>query len=126
MISIKIFVDAGEARSGPPLGPVLGQYQIDINIFCKEFNEKTAHVSKGVPLPVIIKRFENKTYKLIIKNPTLNFMLNQLLSGISNKEISLGRLYDLIKLFSVVSKKDIKTTSRIVFGTLRSMKIQIK
>lgn len=123
--SIKIFVDAGEAKGGPPLGPVLGQYQIDINSFCKEFNEKTAKVIKGVSLPVVIQRFENKTFKLSIKQPTINFIFNQLSEN--TKSIRITQVFDLIKILGVINKvEDLKHFSCTIFGTLASMKIKIK
>lgn len=123
--SIKIFVDAGEAKGGPPLGPVLGQYQIDINSFCKEFNEKTSKVIKGVSLPVVIQRFENKTFKLIIKQPTINFIFNQI-SG-NTKHITRSQCFDLVKILGVIYKvADLKYFSNIIFGSLLSMKVKIK
>jgi len=125
LISIKIFVDSGEARGGPPLGPILGQYQIDINTFCKEFNEKTLNIQKGIPLPVEIKRLENKTYKLFIKKPTINFLVKQVLvEGV--REIKLTKLYDLIKIIGLLYSKDNEFISKMVFGSLSSMKISIK
>ena len=126
VISIKIFIEAGEARGGPPLGPVLGQYQIDVNSFCKEFNEKTSNVLKGLPIPVVIKRFENKSYKLYIKKPTINFLVKQLLDDFGTKAIPLVKAYDLVLLIMLIYKKKLLPTSRLVFGTLSSMGIYIK
>lgn len=124
VVSIKIFVDAGEAKGGPPLGPILGQYQIDINSFCKEFNEKTSKMVKGVPLPVILVRFENKTFKIFIKKPTISFIYNQI-SG-NSKSITVCQLYDVIRIFAAMHNiNDLKKIARICFGNLYSMKVNI-
>jgi ribosomal protein L11 len=123
--TIKIFVDAGEAKGGPPLGPVLGQYQIDINSFCKEFNEKTSKAVKGVVLPVVIQRFENKSFKLSIKHPTINFIFKQISDN--SKFIKITQVFDLLKIISIVYKiEDLKRLANAVFGSLSSMKVKIK
>jgi ribosomal protein L11 len=127
IITIKIFIEAGEARGGPPLGPVLGQYQIDINSFCKEFNDKTNNMLKGIPVPVVIKRYDNKAYKLKIKQPTINFVVKQLLSD--NRQLDVCKLYDLLKISMTINKYDdfmLKNLAKIIFGIISSMKIKIK
>jgi ribosomal protein L11 len=126
IITIKIFIDAGEARGGPPLGPVLGQYQVDINNFCKEFNDKTNNLIKGVPVPVVIKRYDNKTYKLVVKKPTVNFMLKQLLN--EQKNLDVCKVYDLLKILISINKVSVDIMprlSKILFGIISSMNIKI-
>lgn len=52
---LKLWIQAGAANPGPPLGPQIGQRGINIAVFCKDFNERTKHVKQGVPLPCVVE-----------------------------------------------------------------------
>jgi ribosomal protein L11 len=126
-MQIKLFIDAGDAKGGPPLGPILGQYQIDIVAFCKEFNEKTKNVIKGLPLPVIIEKYESvKGYRLIIKSPTINFLTKQFLvsSNVNEKVLLRKDVYTLYKIL-ISFRKDLVpgTAVKLLFSSFGSMKI---
>lgn len=125
-----MFIEAGEAKSGPPLGPILGQYQIDINNFCKDFNEKTKNYFKGIPLPVVIFKVANsKSYTLLIKKPTVWFLVTQFIPelAINMRVISCKDAYNILKILSFLYDKPIsKSISRIMFGSFSSMKVRIK
>jgi large subunit ribosomal protein L11 len=64
---LKLEIAAGQATSGPPLGPVLGQFKIPMMEFCKDFNEKTKHFKPGIPLKVLIVIYSDNTYNYIVK-----------------------------------------------------------
>jgi len=84
---IKLQVKAGEANPSPPVGPALGQRGVNIMEFCKAFNAKTQDVEKGLPLPVVITVYTDKSFTFITKTPPASILLKKaigLKSGSSN------------------------------------------
>jgi large subunit ribosomal protein L11 len=76
---IKLQVKAGEANPSPPIGPALGQRGVNIMEFCKAFNAKTAEVEKGMPLPVVITVYSDRSFTYITKTPPATFLLKKAL-----------------------------------------------
>lgn len=72
---IKLQVKAQEANPSPPVGPALGQHGVNIMEFCKTFNAQTQSYDKGLPLPVIITVYSDKSFTFIIKTPPAAFLL---------------------------------------------------
>ncbi|MDD5228191.1 MAG: 50S ribosomal protein L11 [Methylococcales bacterium] len=84
---IKLQVKAGEANPSPPVGPALGQRGVNIMEFCKAFNAKTQDVEKGLPLPVVITVYSDRSFTFITKTPPASILLKKALglkSGSSN------------------------------------------
>ena len=84
---IKLQVKAGEANPSPPVGPALGQRGVNIMEFCKAFNAKTQDVEKGLPLPVVISVYSDRSFTFITKTPPASILLKKALglkSGSSN------------------------------------------
>ena len=65
---VKVQVPAGSASPSPPIGPALGQAGLNIMEFCKSFNAKTEKLEKGMPCPVVITVFQDKSFEFIVKN----------------------------------------------------------
>jgi large subunit ribosomal protein L11 len=74
---IKLQVKAGEAKPSPPVGPALGQHGVNIMEFCKAFNAKTQDVEQGLPLPVVITVYSDKSFTFITKTPPASVLLKK-------------------------------------------------
>ena len=74
---VKLQIAAGSANPSPPVGPALGQAGVNIMEFCKAFNAKTADMEKGIPCPVIITVYKDKSFDFIVKLPPVSFMIKK-------------------------------------------------
>ena len=74
---IKLQVPAGKANPSPPIGPALGQRGLNIMEFCKAFNAQTQGVEPGLPLPVVITAFADKSFTFIIKTPPAAILIKK-------------------------------------------------
>ncbi len=74
---IKLQVKAGEANPSPPVGPALGQKGVNIMEFCKAFNAKTQNLEKGMPIPVVITVYADRSFTFITKTPPATVLLKK-------------------------------------------------
>jgi len=74
---VKLQVPAGKANPSPPIGPALGQRGLNIMEFCKAFNAQTQGVEPGLPLPVVITAFADKSFTFIIKTPPATTLIRR-------------------------------------------------
>ncbi|MGB5830436.1 MAG: 50S ribosomal protein L11 [Thiohalocapsa sp.] len=74
---IKLQVKAGEANPSPPVGPALGQHGVNIMEFCKAFNAKTQELEKGLPTPVVITVYSDRSFTFITKTPPAGILLKK-------------------------------------------------
>ena len=74
---IKLQVPAGEAKPSPPVGPALGQHGVNIMDFCKAFNAETGSMEKGLPIPVVITVYADKSFTYIKKTPPASVLLKK-------------------------------------------------
>jgi len=132
---IKLQIPAGSANPAPPVGPALGQHGVNIMDFCKQFNEKTKKLEQGVPIPVVITVFEDRTFTFITKMPPMAALIKKAAglakgSGEPNKtkvgRITLQQVEEVAKLKLVdLNTKDIKQAMEMVKGTARSMGVDV-
>lgn len=133
---IKLQVKAGEANPSPPIGPALGQHGVAIMEFCKAFNAQTQSVEKGLPLPVIITVYVDKSFTFIIKTPPAPVLLLKA-AGLAkgspvphtNKvgKVTLAQVEDIAKLkLPDLTAADLKAAMRTIMGTARSMGINVE
>ena len=73
----KLQIPAGGANPSPPVGPALGQRGLNIMEFCKAFNDKTKNLEKGVPIPVVITAYKNRSFDFITKLPPVSHYLKK-------------------------------------------------
>ena len=74
---IKLEVPAGAANPSPPIGPALGQRGLNIMEFCKAFNAQTQNMEKGMPIPVVITAYADRTFTFVTKTPPASFFLKK-------------------------------------------------
>ena len=132
---IKLQIPAGAANPAPPVGPALGQHGVNIMDFCKQFNEKTRKLEQGVPIPVVLTVFEDRTFTFITKMPPMAALIKKAAglakgSGVPNKDkvgkLSLKQVEEVARLKLVdLNTKDVKKAMEMVKGTARSMGVDI-
>ncbi|MDQ7773986.1 MAG: 50S ribosomal protein L11 [Elusimicrobiales bacterium] len=133
---IKLQIPAGAANPAPPVGPALGQHGVNIMDFCKQFNEKTRKLEQGVPIPVVITVFEDRTFTFITKMPPMAALIKKAAglakgSGEPNKnkvgKMNLKQVEEVARQKLVdLNTKDVKQAMEMVKGTARSMGVDIE
>ena len=132
---LKLQIPAGGANPSPPVGPALGQVGVNIMDFCNAFNNETQEAEKGIPLPVVINVYEDKSFDFIVKTPPAAVLIRKILgikkgSGEPNKEkvgkLSRAQLEDIAKQKEPdLNSNDIDAAVKIIAGTARSMGVEV-
>lgn len=133
---IKLQVKAGEANPSPPIGPALGQRGVNIMEFCKTFNAQTQNLEKGMPLPVVITVYSDKSFTFITKTPPATYFLKKatgLKSGSSkpnsNKvgRITKEELAEIAKAKKPdLTAADLDAAIRTIAGSAKSMGLEVE
>ena len=132
---LKLQIPAGAANPSPPVGPALGQASVNIMDFCNAFNAETKDAEKGVPLPVVIQVYEDKSFTFQIKSPPASVLIKKAIkiqkgSSVPNMDkvgsITTAQLEEIAK----VKEKDLNANSlgqavKIIAGTARSMGVDV-
>ncbi len=131
---IKLQVPAGQANPSPPVGPALGQHGVNIMEFCKAFNSQTGNMEEGIPIPVVLTVFVDKSFAFVTKTPPASVLLKKAAglekgSGVPNKEkvgsVTRGQLEAIVKTKEPdLTAADIDAAVRTIAGTARSMGIE--
>jgi len=74
---VKLQVPAGKANPSPPIGPALGQQGVNIMEFCKQFNARTQKMEPGMPIPVVITVFQDRSFSFVTKTPPVSYFLKK-------------------------------------------------
>ena len=74
---VKLQVPAGKANPSPPIGPALGQQGVNIMEFCKQFNARTQKMEAGMPIPVVITVFQDRSFSFVTKTPPVSYFLKK-------------------------------------------------
>ncbi|MBI1326251.1 MAG: 50S ribosomal protein L11 [Alphaproteobacteria bacterium] len=133
---IKLQVAAGAANPAPPIGPALGQHGVNIMEFCKQFNAKTEKMEKGMPVPVEITVFEDRSFTFIMKTPPASYYIQKAaklqkgsqtpgkggfvgkITKAQVKEIAEAKLKEL-------NAANVESAMRTIEGSARSMGVQV-
>ncbi|NCX93201.1 MAG: 50S ribosomal protein L11 [Gammaproteobacteria bacterium] len=134
MAVIKLQIAAGGANPSPPIGPALGQRSVNIMDFCKAFNAATANMEKGVPVPVEISVFGDRSFKFIMKTPPASYLLKKAVgvksgSGRPNTEkvgkVTRKQLEEIAKIkMQDLTAASMEAAIRTIAGSARSMGIE--
>ncbi|KIE05461.1 50S ribosomal protein L11 [Candidatus Jidaibacter acanthamoeba] len=87
---IKLQIPAGKANPSPPVGPALGQRGLNIMEFCKQFNDRTKDMEVGMPIPVVIEAYADKTFTFITKTPPTSYLVKKK-AGVASGSKTPGR-----------------------------------
>jgi len=133
---IKLQVPAGQANPSPPIGPALGQHGVNIMGFCKEFNAATQSVEPGLPLPVVITVYADKSFTFITKTPPAAVLLKKaagLKSGsASPNSVKVGtvtreQIEEIAKTKQPdLTAADLEAAVRTIAGSARSMGLNVE
>lgn len=133
---VKLQVPAGQANPSPPIGPALGQAGLNIMEFCKAFNAETQQLEQGVPTPVVITVYADRSFSFETKTPPASFFLKKaakVQKGVGKtghetkgrvnmdqvREIAEAKMKDL-------NAADIDAAAQMIMGTARSMGIEVE
>lgn len=132
---IKLQIPAGKANPSPPVGPALGQRGLNIMEFCKAFNAQTQNMEPGMPIPVVITAYADRTFSFITKTPPVSYFLKKA-AGLQKgsqtpgagtvgkvtmaqvREIAEAKMQDL-------NANDVEGASQMIVGSARSMGIEV-
>lgn len=132
---IKLAIPAGKANPAPPIGPALGQHGVNIMMFCKEYNARTAD-KVGLVVPVEISVFEDRSFTFILKTPPASVLIKKA-AGIEKGsgepqsvkvgKISTAQLQEIAQTkMPDLNANDIEAAMKIVAGTARNMGVTIE
>lgn len=134
---IKLQIPAGKANPSPPVGPALGQRGLNIMQFCKEFNAATQNLEPGMPIPVVITAYADRTFSFITKTPPNTYFLLKAAklskgSAVIGKGTTVGTV-KISQLREIAKEKmkdmnanDIDGAVRMLVGSARSMGLKVE
>ncbi len=131
---IKLQVPAGGANPSPPVGPALGQHGVNIMEFCKAFNAATQEMEKGLPVPVVITVYADKSFTYIMKTPPASVLLKKAAgiqkgSGVPHTDkvgkVTRAQLEEIAQTkMADLNAYDMDAAVKIIAGSARSMGIE--
>ncbi len=133
---IKLQIPAGQANPSPPVGPALGQQGVNIMEFCKAFNAQTQGLEKGLPTPVVITVYSDRSFTFILKTPPASVLLRKALgiekgSGTPNTakvgKVTRAQLEAIAKTkMPDLTAADMDAAVRTIAGSARSMGVDVE
>jgi len=134
---IKLQVPAGQANPSPPIGPALGQRGVNIMEFCKGFNAQTKEMEPGMPLPVVITVYSDRSFTFVVKTPPVSYFLKKaanIKSGAkaTGRDANVGSV-TMSQVREIAEAKmkdlnahDIDAAARMIVGSARSMGLTVQ
>jgi large subunit ribosomal protein L11 len=133
---IKLQIPAGQANPSPPVGPALGQQGVNIMEFCKAFNAQTQSLEKGLPTPVVITVYSDRSFTFILKTPPASVLIRKAIgiekgSGAPNTNkvgrITREQLENVAKIKQPdLTAADLEAAIRTIAGSARSMGVDVE
>jgi len=133
---IKLQVPAGKANPSPPIGPALGQRGLNIMEFCKQFNAATQSLEIGMPIPVVITAYADRTFTFVTKTPPVSYFLKKAAGvtkgsttpgkGATVGEVSMEQIREIAaKKMKDLNANDVESASAMLVGSARSMGLKV-
>ena len=133
---IKLQVPAGKANPSPPIGPALGQRGLNIMEFCKSFNAQTQGLEPGMPIPVVITAYTDRTFTFVTKTPPVSYFLKKAAAvskgsttpgkGGTVGEVSMAQVREIAEKKMVdLNANDVEAASSMIVGSARSMGLKV-
>jgi len=132
---IKLQVPAGQANPSPPIGPALGQQGVNIMEFCKQFNALTQKMEQGMPIPVVITVYADRSFTFVSKSPPASYFIKKAakLAGGSKEPgrtsvgtVTMTQLREIATVkMADLNANDVEAACRMLAGSARSMGIQV-
>lgn len=132
---IKLQVPAGKANPSPPIGPALGQRGLNIMEFCKAFNAATQGMEPGMPIPVVITAFQDRTFAFVTKTPPASYFLKRaakLSKGGSTPGRAVAGSVTMDQCREIAEQKmqdlnanDVEAAAMMIAGSARSMGLEV-
>ena len=133
---VKLQVPAGQANPSPPIGPALGQRGLNIMEFCKAFNAKTQGMEPGMPIPVVITAYQDKSFTFDMKSPPATYFLKKVAKITSgSKEPGKGAFVGRVtiaqcreiaeKKLAGMNARDLDAATKEIAGSARSMGLEV-
>jgi large subunit ribosomal protein L11 len=132
---IKLQVPAGAANPSPPIGPALGQAGLNIMEFCKTFNAQTQSLEQGMPIPVVITVYGDRTFSFVTKTPPASFLLKKA-AGVQKGsadtarqrigQVSRQQVREIAEMkMTDLNAKDLDGAMKMIMGSARSMGLEV-
>jgi large subunit ribosomal protein L11 len=133
---VKLQVPAGAANPSPPIGPALGQRGLNIMEFCKAFNAKTSQLEKGMPIPVIITAYQDRSFTFEMKQPPVSYFLKKAAKidkgsqtpgkGSKSGRVSLDQIREIAEKKMIDLNCDtVESAMAMIEGSARSMGLEV-
>ena len=133
---IKLQIPAGKANPSPPIGPALAQKGLNIMEFCKAFNAKTQSMEQGMPIPVVITAFADKSFTFVMKTPPVSYFIKKAAKIQSGSQktgitapvakITMSQVYEIAKeKMQDLNANDQEAASRMIIGSAKSMGVEV-
>ncbi|MGK9171406.1 50S ribosomal protein L11 [Inquilinus limosus] len=133
---IKLQVPAGAANPSPPIGPALGQRGLNIMEFCKAFNAQTQNLEKGMPIPVVITAYADRTFTFVTKTPPNTYFIKKAAGldkgsqtpgkGVHVGKITMKQVREIAEIkMKDLNANDVEAAAQMIKGSARSMGIEV-
>jgi large subunit ribosomal protein L11 len=132
---VRLQVPAGQANPSPPIGPALGQAGLNIMEFCKAFNAETQNLEPGMPIPVVITAYQDRTFSFVSKTPPASYLLKKA-AGLEKAAETPGKeavgQVTMAQVRAIAERKmvdlnanDLEAACKMIAGSARSMGIEV-
>jgi large subunit ribosomal protein L11 len=132
---VKLVVPAGKANPSPPIGPALGQRGLNIMEFCKAFNAATQSMEAGMPIPVVITAYQDRTFTFITKTPPVSYFVKKYAKIQKGSQetgktvagkITKSQILEIAKLkMQDMNANDVEAAGRMIAGSAMSMGVDV-